>query len=72
MISPFFRNTDVFISFDGVIDHMFISAGNTITEYYQIASTPNNNVSKLKKNTTVYVRGVAGVGLVYVSGYYNE
>jgi len=65
-------NTPVIISFDGITDHIYIRATDSYNEYFQIGSTPNNNVAKLKRYTTVYIRGTAGVGLVYVSGYYNE
>ena len=64
-------NTDVYISYDGVNDHEFIPATNRISSYFQVNSSPTNHVSKLRKETMLYIRGVAGVGLVYVSGYYN-
>jgi len=65
-------NTPVIISFDGVVDHMYVPAAASINEYFQIGSTPGNFTAKLKKRTKIYIRGNAGVGLVYVSGYYNE
>lgn len=63
---------DVIISFDGSEDHIYLVSGTNDSIYYQINSTPNNNVSKLKANTTIYARGTAGVGLILVEGYYNE
>ena len=66
-------NTAVIISYDGVKDHEYIAAsGSKIETYFQINATPDNYVSKLKKGTILYICGTAGVGLVYVSGYYNE
>jgi len=65
-------NTDVFISFDGVDDNIYVKAGDAVPRYFQSNSAPTNNVSKLKKNTIPRVRGAAGVGYVYISGWYNE
>ncbi len=65
-------NTDVFISYDGITDHEYIPAGDRIETYFQLNAAPNNYVAKLKEGAIVNIRGTAGVGLVYVSGYYNE
>jgi len=65
-------NTDVYISYDGQDDHEYVPAGDKIEEYFQINSTPNNQVAKLKKGTVISIRGNAGVGYVYIAGYYNE
>jgi len=65
-------NTNVFISFDGIEDHIYVKAGDSVPYPYQNSSAPMNNVSKLPKNTIPRVRGTAGVGYVYISGWYNE
>jgi len=66
-------NTPVIISYNGTTDHEYVEAnGGRVETYFQINSTPANYVSKLDKRTIVWIRGTAGVGLVYVSGYYNE
>lgn len=64
-------NTDVIISYDGITDHEYVPSGERIHTYFQDNATPNNIVAKLPKETIIYIRGTAGVGLVYVSGYYN-
>ena len=64
-------NTDVIISYDGINDHEYIRSDDRAEVYFQINSTPNNQVAKLKQGTILYIRGNAGAGLVYVSGYYN-
>jgi len=65
-------NTAVIISYDGATDHEYVEAsGGRIETYFQINAIPANYVSKLRKGTVLYVRGTAGIGLVYISGYYN-
>lgn len=63
-------NTNVLISFDGQFDHDFIIAGQTLEIYAQALRQPSSEVSKLRANTEVYVRGAAGIGHIYVAGYY--
>lgn len=65
-------NTDVIISFGDGNDHIYIPMGDTRPIYLQANAVPTNYISKLKKNTVVYVRGNVGVGGVALSGYYNE
>ena len=65
-------NTDVIISYDGIHDHEYVEDGGRIETYFQINATPENYVSKSKAGTVLWIRGTAGVGLVYVSGYYND
>ena len=65
-------NTNVIISYDGIHDHEYVVSGDRVETYFQINATPENYVSKLKAGTVLWIRGTAGIGLVYVSGYYNE
>lgn len=65
-------DADIYVSIDGVSDHLYVSADKHRPIYFQLGATPTNKVSKLKKHTIIYVRGVAGVGNIYVSGFYNE
>ena len=65
-------NTVIFISYDGDNDHEYIAAGDKISVYFQMNSSPTNYTSKLSKHTVVYARGAAGQGNIYLSGYYNE
>ena len=65
-------DTDVFISFDSANRHEFLSSGDTIEINFQTNSSPSNYVSKVRLGTIISVQGVAGTGLVYLAGYYNE
>jgi len=65
-------NTDVYISFDGAEDNMFIPAGKSRGTYLQLVSSPGNHKSKMAKGNVIYARGIAGIGYVFVAGYYNE
>ena len=65
-------NTDVYLSYDGIHDHEFIPAGKTIQVYFQANSILASNVSLLRKYTVLSLRGNAGVGFIYLAGYYNE
>lgn len=65
-------NTDIIISFNGVDDHEYIPSNKSISTYFQVSKSPASFESKMSKKTVIYARGAAGVGYVYVSGYYNE
>jgi len=64
-------NTAVIISYKDDVDHEYIPATDRIETYFQDNSIPNNQVARLPKGTVLRIRGTAGIGLVYVSGYYN-
>jgi hypothetical protein len=63
-------NTAVIISYDGVHDHDIIGIGASVVYNLQSNSEPQNWVYQLKQGTTFYVRGTAGVGFIYFSGWY--
>jgi len=68
-------NTDVIISFDKTQvkeDNLYILAGTSRPIYFQANAVPTNYVSKLPKHSVAYIRGTAGVGNVYLEGFYNE
>ena len=65
-------NTAVFISYDGVNDHDYIAPNGSLQIDFQTNAAPNNWVALMPKNRIVYVRGVAGVGLIAASGYYVQ
>ena len=73
---PFFvrinnaSNTAVTISYNGIDDHEFLPANSVFELPSQTNSQPNAQVALFPKNTVVYVKGVAGAGTIYVSGYY--
>jgi hypothetical protein len=61
----------VTLSYDGVTDHEFILASSTLQIESQANSQPNNNIAKFAANTVIYVKGTAGTGNIYLSGYYQ-
>ena len=65
-------NTDIYIGMGKKEDHFYLQAGKILPVSFQSGATPPNYVSKLPKNTIIYVRGLAGLGNIYVSGLYNE
>jgi hypothetical protein len=77
-VSPFMisinndSNTDIFISWNGTDRHEFIATDRRLDVNFQTNASPPNFVSKPKLGQVLYVQGVAGVGLVYLSGYYNQ
>ena len=62
----------VFISYDGVNDHDILLAGEVLQLDFQTNSRPGNKVAQLAKGTKVYLRGTAGTGFIYLSGWYQE
>lgn len=66
-------NRDVFLSFDGVTEHEFLSAGQVLELSTQTNSQPSNYVALFSSNTKIYVKtnGGAGTGALYISGWYQ-
>lgn len=64
-------NSDVMISYDGVTDNDFIIAGQTLQLESQTNSQPNNKLANFQKGLVVYAAGTAGVGTIYLVGYYQ-
>jgi len=64
-------NVGVTISYDGSHDHDFLIAGQQRELEFQTNRSPQNYVSVLAQGTKVYVKGAAGAGLVYLSGWYS-
>lgn len=62
---------DVTVSYDGITDHDFVPTLNTRQIPAQAAHQPNSQTSLFAQGTVVYVKGTAGTGLVYLSGYYT-
>lgn len=63
----------VFLSFDGVTEHEFLSAGQVLEISSQTNSQPQNYTALFAANTQIYVKttGGAGTGALYISGYYQ-
>jgi len=74
--APFFirivnaSTTAITISYNGVNDHEFIPSNGVFELPSQTNSQPNGHVALFPKNTIVYVKGTAGTGNIYLSGYY--
>lgn len=65
-------NKLVTISWDGINDHDVAPATSIYVYDYQTNKQPTNDVALVPKGTTIYVKGAAGVGLVYLVGYYQS
>jgi len=59
---------DVFVSYDGVIDHDYIPHDT----YIQIEPPMMIDKSNFRKLTKVYVRGTRSAGFIYVAGYFRK
>jgi hypothetical protein len=74
--APFFirinnaSNMPITISYDGVHDHEYLVANSVFELPSQTNSQPNAHVALFPKYTVVYVKGTAGTGSIYLSGYY--
>lgn len=62
---------DVTISYDGVTDHEVVLSDSTLDIDVQNNSQPASYVANFPKGTVVWAKGTAGVGFIYVSGYYS-
>lgn len=59
---------NVFISFDGNIDHEYLGHDKEI----EIVSSFMKDTSDFRKLTKIYVRGTPSVGRIYVAAYYRK
>lgn len=64
-------NVSITISYDGTHDHDFLLANTDRVLNFQNNSQPNNWIASLAQGTKVYVKGAAGAGSVYLSGWYQ-
>lgn len=65
-------NTLIGVSYDGVTVHDTVPANDKMQLEFQTNASPSNYVASLAKGTPIYVIGAAaGVGLVFLSGYYQ-
>lgn len=60
------------ISFDGSTDHFYMPAAWESDFPAQNNAQPPNWVALWSKGTKVYVKGTAGTGSVYLTGFYVE
>lgn len=63
-------NQNVTLSYDGSTDNDVVLATSTLEVPCQTNSVPNNKVALFAKGQIIYVKGTAGTGNIYLSGYY--
>ncbi len=74
--SPFFirivnaSTMGITVSYDGTHDNEFIPSNTVFELPSQTNSQPNAQVALFSKGTIVYIKGTAGTGNIYLSGYY--
>ncbi len=62
---------DVTVSYNGTTDHDFVKAGGELLLNLQTNNQPQGGMCLITKGTKIYVKGAAGTGSVYLSGYYQ-
>lgn len=66
-------NVDVTISYDGALANDFVIHGTTLEIGSAMSLQPNGNTGEFKKGLKIYASAAgAGVGLIYLSGYYLD
>lgn len=63
---------DITISYDGVTDNEILLANEILYLNFQTNSQPNNQVCLMSQGQLIYVKGTAGAGSLYLSGYYLQ
>lgn len=63
----------VLISYDGIVSHEFLAAGEVLNLQSQTNSGPVNKAAYMAQGTVIYVKeaGTVGTGDIYLSGYYQ-
>lgn len=62
-------NVSITVSYDGTNDHDFLLAATDRQLNFQNNALPTASVAALPKGTKVFVKGAAGAGLVFLSGW---
>jgi hypothetical protein len=60
------------VSYDGTTDHDRILASGLLEIPSQTNGSPQNWAALFAKGMIVYVKGTAGVGTIYLMGYYTD
>ncbi len=74
--APFFirinnaSSNAITVSYNGIDDHEFIPANSIFELPSQANSQPGAQVALFPKHTIVFIKGTAGTGSIYLSGYY--
>lgn len=65
-------NVAVGVSFDGINTHDHVYSTSNITLDFQNNAGPSGYTAIISKGTKIYLIGAAGVGHVYLAGYYQN
>lgn len=65
-------NVDVGFSYDGINTHEFLPIGSVTQIQFQTNSRPNSKSALLPRRAPVSLIGAAGVGNVWLVGYYQD
>jgi hypothetical protein len=65
-------NTTVEISYDGVHVNDVVRPEGDLTLNLMTNALNNGSMAAFKQGAHVYLRGIAGVGNIYITGYYQE
>lgn len=64
-------NVPITISYDGTTDNEYLLASTDMQLTFQGNLRPNAYGAVMPAGTVVYIKGAQGVGLIYLSGYYQ-
>lgn len=64
-------NKDITISYDGINDHEYLPTASAALQIYgQQGAQPSSFIANFAKGTVIWVKGTAGTGNIYLSGFY--
>jgi hypothetical protein len=64
-------NTLITVSFDGLVGHDVIPANTALPLQSQVYAQPNGYSCLFGRSQLIYIAGVAGVGTIYLTGYFQ-
>jgi hypothetical protein len=65
-------NVAVGISYDGINTNDFVLSLSSATLDFQNNAGPSCYMAQMSKGTKIYLIGAAGVGMIYLAGYYQN
>ena len=65
-------NVPVGISYDGINTHDHVYSVSNVTLDFQNNAGPSGYKASIAKGTKIYLIGAAGVGTIYLAGYYQN
>lgn len=67
-----FSDENIEISYDGTNPHDAVLADKVYKLLFQANAQPGGKIANIPAGTKIYIRGTAGVGTIYLGGYYQE